>query len=295
MPNLAGMDFAIRPARSDDLATVADFTADTFEWGDYVSSVFGDWLDDPDGRLIVSVDEQDTPVALARGAMLSETEAWLQGFRVSESWRRRGLASEMVEVLVAWAGGRGARVVRLLTEAWNTPAQRQVERGDFRRSCDWVVARLAISDTFPAMSSNGGQRARARRKLELAHSSEAIPAWVSWRSGPLVRPSRGLHVDGWRWSKLTAEHLERAGKRGRLWASQAGWVITRRDDTVLYVEWLECGEDALDDMIKSIVDLAVATRVELLRITVPDIDWMVSALDKAGFDLSVMHLYERPL
>lgn len=289
------MEFTIRRAREDDRDTVAAFTTDTFEWGDYISEVFSHWLNDPSGQLIVATDADDAPVALGRGVMLSETEAWLQGFRVSESWRRRGLASALVEELVSWAVGREAQIVRLLTEGWNTPAQLQVEKGGFGRVSDWIVGKREIFKPSPDTQSNGGQRAKARRKLELAHSSEAIPAWVSWRSGPLVRPSRGLHVDGWRWSKLTAEHLERAGKRGRLWTSQAGWVVTRRDETVLYADWVECSEESSVDMVKSIIDLAVESHAELLRITVPDVDWMVAALDKTGFENSVMHLYERPL
>jgi GNAT superfamily N-acetyltransferase len=289
------MSYAIRPARPEDIDSIAGFTQDTFDWGDYVVEVLPHWVSDERGRVMVAVDEKDTPVAMSRGVMMSDTELWLQGARVSQDWRRRGIASALGESLVDWARDRGARVARLLTEGWNEPAQRQVEQSGFRRAGEWAIARRSVSDREPVASSNGGQRAKARRKLEIAHSSEADPAWVSWQSGPLARPARGLHVDGWRWSWLTAEHLERAGKKGRLWSSQAGWLVTRHDSDGLYVEWLECGPDDIVDLIRSTVDLAIDADVAELRIIVPAVDWLIDALSQTGFEIEPLYIFERAL
>ncbi len=289
------MDVTIRPAREDDTKAIAAFTTDTFEWGDYVADALPFWLGSDDGAVMVAADENDNAVALGRAEMMSPTEMWLQGARVSEEWRRRGIASAIGQALVDWAVGRGARIARLLTEGWNEPAQRQVEATGFRRVSDWVVGARPIDRAEPVSNGNGGRRARARRKLAQTHSSEAIPAWVSWRSGPLVQPSRGLHVDGWRWAQLSVDHLIAAAKRGDLWASQAGWVVTRRDDGTLYVEWLECGPDDIGDMIKSIVDLAQETGADYLRVTMPDVGWAVAAMEANGLESHPMHLYERPL
>jgi GNAT superfamily N-acetyltransferase len=289
------MDYSVRAARPDDADAIAGFTQNTFDWGDYIPQVFPDWIADERGRVVVAVDEDDIAVAISRGVMLSDTELWLQGARVSEQWRRKGIASDLGEALIEWGARQGARVARLLTEGWNDPAQRQVEHGGFHRTGIWMLASRTVLDRGPVVSGNGGQRAKARRKLEIAHSSEAIPAWVSWRSGPLLQPARGLHVDGWRWSRLTAEHLERAGERGRLWNSQAGWLVTRADEESLYIEWLECGPEDIDDMLRAIVDLATDSPARELRITVPSVDWLAEALSKAGFETEPLYLYERPL
>ena len=289
------MDLNIRVARPEDEAAIAEFTTDTFEWGDYVADVFAHWLTTEDGQVMVAVDDHDRPVAIGRGEMLSPTELWLQGARVSETWRRRGVASAIGQALIDWARGRGALVARLLTESWNEPAQRQVEKSGFRRGGDWVSASRAVSPPSPSATGNGGQRAKARRKLELAHSSEAIPAFVSWRSGPLLAPSRGLHASGWRWSQLTAEHLIAAGKEGRLWSSRAGWIVSRTDSDTFYAEWLDCGPDDITDMIRSIVDLAIESHAERMRIMVPEVDWVTDELQRTSFDLHPMHIYEKPL
>ena len=120
------MDYVIRQARPEDADAIGGFTTDTFEWGDYITEVLPHWMAAENGCVMVAADENDQPVALGRGLMISGTELWLQGARVSEQWRRRGLASAIGESLVTWATERGARVARLLTEGWNEPAQRQV-------------------------------------------------------------------------------------------------------------------------------------------------------------------------
>ena len=289
------MSFSIRPARANDISAIAAFTANTFEWGDYVVDELPGWLDNPNSRVMVAVAEDDVAVAMGRGLLLSPTEIWFQGARVSEPWRRRGIASAIGEALGEWARKRNAQVARLVTESWNTPAQRQVEAIGFTAKGNWVVGSRDVTDTGPTIVSNGGQRAKAHRKLELAHSSEAVPAWVSWRSGPLAGPSRGLCVRHWRWAQLTVPALEAAAKEGALWSSQTGWAKAYRNEAQLTVGWLDCGPDDAKDMIKSLVDLAFETRAERLQVTVPEIDWLVAALKSSGCELHPMIVYERPL
>jgi GNAT superfamily N-acetyltransferase len=289
------MDHRIRPARPEDAEPIGAFTADTFEWGDYVADVLADWIQDPNGQVMVATDDNDVPIAMGRGVMLSATELWLQGARVSTEWRRHGLASAIGGAIVDWARDRGALVARLGTETWNIAAQRQVESAEFRPVGDWVVAVREIAPAEPAAPTNGGQRAKARRKLARTHSSDAIPAWVSWRSGPLVAPARGLHTWRWRWSRLELEYLTQAAKDGELWSSQAGWAFLRYHANRLAVGWLECGPDEATDMVRSVVDLATEAEVERVHITVPVVDWLVAALETAQFDLHQMIIYERAL
>lgn len=158
-----------------------------------------------------------------------------------------------------------------------------------------MIAWRAVSEDMPETPSNGGRRAKARRKLSITHSSEAVPAWVSWRSGPLIQPARGLGVERWQWSQLTLARLEQAGKEGRLWSSQAGWVVTRFDGESLYVEWLECGPDDIDDMLRAIIDLGIDAGATEVHLQVPEVDWLTDALATAGFEVELLYLYERPL
>lgn len=287
------MTAGIRPARITDQDAIAEFTADTFHWGDYVGDAFPRWLDDDDGIVMVATDERDRAVAVGRGALLSPTEAWLQGTRVREDQRRRGIASALVEAIVGWGEAQGALVSRLAIENWNTAAQRQVESIGFRHVGRWNVAVRASTEEDPIVAGNGGRRARARRRLEVSHSAEAVPAWVSWRSSPLVGPARGLYSWFWRWCRLELAYLEQGARAGELFSSQTGWALARRDEERLAVGWLECAPEDCADMIRSLVDLAAESEVERLQITLPDVDWVRAALTASQFELHPMVVYAR--
>lgn len=289
------MSFSIRVAEPRDLPVVAQFTANTFEWGDYISDFLPGWIEHEGVHVVVATNEADVAVAVGTGHMVSKQEGWLQGTRVSEEWRRKGVASAIGEELIGWAGTQGAQIVRLITEGWNTPAQQQVQSAGFIKRGTWVVGSLGIEDSEPTVATNGGKRARAHRKLELAHSSESIPAWSSWRAGPLVAPARGLWFRHWKWLRLTTDHLEQAAKNGWLWSSQTGWAVAYKEQSTLNVGWLECGPDDAHDMAKSLVDLALETRADSLRIAVPPVDWLVEALDRIGCEPHPMVVFERPL
>lgn len=289
------MTFSIRPGRASDEEAIARFTASTFDWGDYVADTFLEWIGDPAGHVMVAVDDQDCAFAMGRGLMLSATEAWLQGARVRADRRRQGVASAVGEALIDWARTQGARVTRLVVEDRNVAARRQVEATGFRPVGSWVVAERPVGMMEPTTAANGGRRAKAHRKLQVTHSSEAVPAWVSWRSGPVVGPARGLFARDWLWSRLELEHLEQAAKDGALWQSQAGWAHVRITPERVSVGWLECAPDDALDMVRSIIDLAVESGTDGVQITVPAVEWLVVGLRRSGCDLFPIEVYARGL
>lgn len=289
------MNFSIRQGRVSDAAAVARFTAATFDWGDYVADAFLDWLDDPKSQVLVAVDQDDRAVAVGLGVMLSPTEAWLQGARVSENWRRLGIASAVGAAIVGWARDQHAQVARLVVEDWNVAAQKQVAATGFRAVGSWVVAERSVEATGPTTATNGGQRAKAHRRLQVAHSSEAVPAWVSWRSGPLSGPARGLFAQNWRWARLTVSHLEQVAREGALWQSQAGWAHIRLTADRATVGWLECAPNDATDMIRSLIDLAAEAGAGAVQIKVPDVEWLVDALVASSCELHRVGIYAHGL
>ena len=69
------MSYTIRPGRAGDKAAIAEFTRDTFSWGDYVADKFDEWIEDSSGRVIVAVDDTDVAIAMSRVSLLSPGEA----------------------------------------------------------------------------------------------------------------------------------------------------------------------------------------------------------------------------
>ena len=107
------MGVSVREARQEDVAAIAPWTQDTFEWGDYVADRLPSWIDDPALHVLVCESNDGTPLAVCRAQMLTPIEAWLDGARVHPEHRREGLGRMLNHAGVAWARDQGARVVRL--------------------------------------------------------------------------------------------------------------------------------------------------------------------------------------
>jgi len=288
-------DYRIRPARPDDQAAIASFTADTFEWGDYVADAFERWLADPHGLVVVAVDAGDVPIGMSRATLPSLTEAWFQGARVREDWRRRGIAGAMASAMMEWAAGRGARVVRLLVEDWNDVARRQVEAGGFRAVGRWFSAERTVGAASPVPSGNGGRRVPALEQLVRAHSAEAEPAYMSWSTGELGRAARGLIATGWAWRRVASEDLVVAARSEALWTARSGWAIAARSDDTLEVGWIETRPEDARDLMRALVDLAVNEGAERIEMKLPDVGWATNAARGAGCKLWTLILFQRPL
>ena len=288
-------DYSIRPARADDQRAIAAFTTGTFEWGDYVADAFEHWRTDPNGLVVVATDSDDVAIGMTGVTMVSPTEAWFQGARVHEDWRRRGIAGAMASLMTEWVRERGARVVRLLVEDWNEPAQRQVEAGGFRPVGPWVSAQRMVGAASPVPSGNGGRRVPALEQLARANSAEAEPAYMSWSTGELGRASRGLIATGWRWRRVSASDLVDAARRESLWTARSGWAVAQRHDDTLEVGWLETRPGDGHDLVRALVDLAVAEGADRVELKLPGVDWLTTAARSAGCELWSMIMYEKPV
>jgi GNAT superfamily N-acetyltransferase len=287
--------YEVRPARAGDHSAIASFTEATFDWGDYVADAFEQWLADPQGLVVVAADPADRAVAVSKATMVSDTEAWFQGARVHPEWRRRGIANAMANAMAEWARSRGARVVRLLVEDWNDIAQRQVEAGGFRAVGSWAVAERTIGAASPVPSGNGGRRVPALEQLVRAPSAEAEPAYMSWSTGELGRAARSLIAAGWMWRRVFSADLVASAKAEALWAARSGWALAARNDDTFEVGWVETRPDDATDLMRALVDLAVAEGAERIQIKIPAVDWLTAAARRAGCDTWNMVLYERSL
>ena len=289
------MAYTIRPARPEDKTAITAFADDTFEWGDYIIEAFDDWVADASGVVVVAVDADDTAIALSRLGLQSATEAWLQGVRVRRDWRRQGVASALTDHLGRWALENGCRVMRLAVEAENTAARSQFQDSGFRPVGDWVQATRSIGEASPVPAGNGGRRVPAEEQFVPAHSSETVPAFMSWSAGPLAKPTRGLFAVRSMWRRLAESDLERAARHEAFWIARPGWVVAARRGDQLEVAWLETREDDAYDSMRALVDLASKQEAEGIAVTIPAVGWLTSAARRIGCDLFPVTVYERPL
>jgi GNAT superfamily N-acetyltransferase len=147
---LPELPIRVRRARPGDTRAVLDFTRATWDGWDYVPSVWHDWLEASDGVLLVAVPNAahqldlfgraltgERPVGIARVAMLSPDEAWLEGLRVDPGVRNRGVARLLHGACLVWARAQGATSVRYATGQGNEGSHRLGTRHGFRLLRPW--------------------------------------------------------------------------------------------------------------------------------------------------------------
>ena len=83
----------VRKASQQDREAVFQFCRRTWKWGDYIPSVWDIWL--RDGNTLVAT-AGGKPIAILH-LQYHNSEAWLEGLRVSDKFRRRGIATKLVE------------------------------------------------------------------------------------------------------------------------------------------------------------------------------------------------------
>lgn len=122
----------VRRAVPDDRDAVLAFTSTTFDGWDYIADVWETWVADALGVLLVAAVGADpdgapptTPggesldpgriVGVTHLAMLSATEAWIEGIRVDPAVRGLEIATDLQAEVLRWARDLGATVVRYLT------------------------------------------------------------------------------------------------------------------------------------------------------------------------------------
>jgi len=285
-------EVSIRPALPSDREAIVDFTRDTFEWGDYIAYEFDGWLARPDMLVVVAAGDDERAVALAAARMLSPSEAWFHAARVHPDLRGRGIAAQVSIALRAWAGEQGATVGRLLVEDWNEASIRHVEKTGRRRVASMVRCTKSIGDASPSPDGNGGRRVPSRLRARSAHAADAQSAFASWSIGELGRASRGLFGVGWSFRRLTIEDLVAAAKGSAFWEIGAGWALASTGPELRFeVSWLETREEDIDDLLRSLVDLAIGSGSESITIWIPDVDWAVKAAKHLGFETDLMHVY----
>lgn len=107
-------DLILRPADPDDRSRIFAFLQEVWDGEDYLPSVWDDWVADPSGQLVVA-ELDGEPIATARIVNLGCGEFWLEGLRVAEPYRMRGVASQIKRYLLNYWEDHAGRSIGYLT------------------------------------------------------------------------------------------------------------------------------------------------------------------------------------
>ena len=291
-------DLEVRPARPEDHDAVLAFCQQTWDWGDYIEHVWDEWLNNPQGTLLVAtIDGQ--PIGVANIRMLNETEAWFEGMRIDPAFRKQGTASALYDAQVAEAKRRGATTIRLITEATNTAAIRLLERSAMLRVGAYVMYR-ASADTLPQKSSYAIETpvlatiADLNDIIDYLNTSNIFPA------------SGGLYYQGFTAYTITRELLLEKIKAQQLyilrrWDRLDGLAIAKPRSwhlgEHLFIGYIDGTTESISMIAYALRRLLSTLGLENSIAHVPDLMMVRDAFVGAGYetDGKVFYTYERVL
>jgi len=284
-----------RAARLDDIDAIVAFTTGTFSWGDYVPGLFASWVTDDDGMTMVAVDDDDVPIGMARAVFLTEHEVWSHAARVHPDHRGLGIAGDLADALMTWAGERGGQVMRLLIDDDNLASIRHITKKGFTRAVSVVRASRGIGPGSFNPEGNGGRRHPSPLVSRPGKVQDLALVRASWSTSEVGRSLRGLVASGWRFHRLRDVDIEQAARSGNLWEIGNSWAITESVEPTFDICLLDTGPDEAFDVIGALIDTANNRGADALTAWLADTDWLVQAARRAGCDVIGHGIWVKPL
>ncbi|CAN5781403.1 hypothetical protein BH24CHL8_BH24CHL8_09690 [soil metagenome] len=204
------------------------FATRTWDGSDYIPEVWERWLAATDGVLLVAT-AGDTgagtsdadgsplragrPIAVARVAMLSDDEAWLEGIRVDPGVRGMSVATDFQVAELLWAAAHGVRVVRYATGPDNEGSHRLGARHGFSLLGEWRWYGVDDEDEeIPPPSA-----AVSTASLTVVAAADADRWWARVAADPTFAAGHGLYERrAWALQELTEERFRGHVTRGQV-------------------------------------------------------------------------------
>jgi GNAT superfamily N-acetyltransferase len=240
---------------------VLAFTRTTWDGWDYLPDVWASWLDAPDGAVFAAeaAPEAGTggaadpiagrPIAVGRVALLSATEAWMEGLRVDPAIRGHGVATAFQAAELSWAQAQGAAIVRYATGETNEASLHLGARHGFDLVGRWRALRpegpngtVGAPADVPKTAGTSLSRAAVLEHLDAAGliareragsdttggATGRARLWERLGTDATFVAGRGLYEwRAWAWQAFTEDRLARHAERGELLLAEAGdtWAL----------------------------------------------------------------------
>jgi predicted PurR-regulated permease PerM/RimJ/RimL family protein N-acetyltransferase len=271
----------VRPARARDRSAVEAIWAQRDE--DYIPHTWDEWLAEPHGELVVAR-LKGRVVGFAKLSRLADDEWWLQGLRVSEAYRQRGVARLLQTHLVEKARQVGRGTLRFGTHSLNEPVHRLAAHGGF---CHVSTYRRYRADPLPA--------AEAPPLRQLTEAD--LPAvWALVSESPRHRASGGLYEDLWIWKNVTRERLAHHLAAGDVWGLEspegeeggselsALALIHRTERGTLNAGLVDGRDKSLAAILRGLRGLAAQLGCAEVRVKPVDEPALMAAIEVAGYE-----------
>lgn len=292
-------DFHVRDVRSSDKDEVLEFTANTWDFGDYIEYVFDDWLADPSGRFIAAEDANTGRIAaIDKLSFLSPTEAWFEGLRVNPVYRGSGLAASLQTYMISEARRLGAHTARFLTNITNQPVHRMAYRDVF--SMQLVVRFWKWVDKSREVAPPDSPGTTSAEPITLREATpEEAPLLYDWWRRASAHATRNLIHENWSYKATSLEEWTQRASQGHLFVSEDtdAKALVLPPPTVLLQPGRSATEDAAwvlsavtalgegwEPLMRGLMHYAREQGVAEINGLLPDTVEVYSGMKSAGYD-----------
>lgn len=199
----------IRKALTFDREEVLDFCKDTFEWGDYIDKVWDNWLNDSSGLLLVDEDSlpNDSSKKIHAIVHLSQCPGnllWIEGLRVSKKYRKKGIASSLLEHSINYGVLHKLKEASALVSIGNIPSQKMLEKLGFSKIFVCNYLRISIQSkkklfNSPLFHFQDDFANKIYMKTPLAEDVCSISNYLTQR---VSSDDQNRYFDSWKFYKL---------------------------------------------------------------------------------------------
>ena len=198
----------IRSAAKVDKEGALKFCIDTFEWGDYIDKVWDLWYSDQEAGLLLVAEEEEEKynlhnkkqsstvvIALSHVSLCpnNKNKVWLEGIRVHPNYRRRGVATQLLNRMISYGQEQGAKEAYAMVAENNIASQLMMESNGFAVISKWSYYSI---DKIPKKVD----KVKLRCKVATIKDTEMIRNYL--RQSEVYKSSGKTYVNSWRWCSL---------------------------------------------------------------------------------------------
>jgi ribosomal protein S18 acetylase RimI-like enzyme len=281
-------NLSFRPVLPADKDRVIAFTFKT--WGDneedYIKDVFDEWLVDPPGEFTAAVIDERV-VGIAKLSAMGDDEWWLEGLRIDPAYRRRAIASTLMNYHLALAQRLGGTMIRYMTGGSNVGSQTIGGRAGFEHIITYTAHFAEASDEFT---------------LPTLLTPDDVPALTRWIDSPLMRYVHGVYRNAWVAKTLTEAELRLAVEAELVYGLKdnkgqvTAWALLRPteydDDSEdseqhrLRVDHFDGEMSAVTELARRIRALAASRNRPEISAGICDYPSLVQAVVEAGYSVN---------
>ena len=179
----------IRSPIISDKEKILEFCQNTFSWGDYIDEVYDFWINEGD---LIILEQDGMPIGMCHGVTYKdEGMVWIEGIRVHDDYRRKGLAEKMVQYIEKNALNFDIKYASMLIESENIASLNLAKKMGYTVHTQWNYVRLESKKNtditiFDSINFD-----------ELGHKTM-------------------FYVDSWRWIPIIRSNFERLSSKNNV-------------------------------------------------------------------------------